>query len=88
MSIDLETISESGKAPRTRIKDAQSAHAIFTAIRNADDASAIDRRKIQSMLDGEPPFSNSQLKALGQGYRANLNFGEAAGAMEVALSAY
>jgi hypothetical protein len=40
------------------------------------------------MLDGEPPFSNSQLKALGQGYRANLNFGEAAGAMEVALSAY
>ena len=88
MSIDLETISESGKAPRTRIKDARSAHAIFTAIRNADDASAIDRRKIQSMLDGEPPFSNSQLKALGQGYRANLNFGEAAGAMEVALSAY
>jgi len=88
VSIDLETISESGKAPRTRIKDARSAHAIFTAIRNADDASAIDRRKIQSMLDGEPPFSNSQLKALGQGYRANLNFGEAAGAMEVALSAY
>ena len=88
MSIDLENISESGKAPRTRIKDAKSAHAIFTAIRNADDASAIDRRKIQSMLDGEPPFSASQLKALGQSYRANLNFGEASAALEVSLSAY
>ena len=88
MSIELETISDSGKAPRTRIKDAKSAHAVYTAIRNADDASAIDRQKIQSMLDGEPPYSPQQLKSLGQGYRANLNFGESAAALETALSAY
>ena len=88
MSIELETISDSGKAPRTRIKDAKSAHAIYTSIRNADDASSIDRQKIQSMLDGEPPYSPQQLKSLGQGYRANLNFGEAAAALETSLSAY
>jgi len=88
VSIELETISDSGKAPRTRIKDAKSAHAVYTAIRNADDASAIDRQKIQSMLDGEPPYSPQQLKSLGQGYRANLNFGEAAAALETSLSAY
>ncbi len=88
MSIQLDNISESGKAPRTRIKDAKSAHAIYTSIRNADDASAIDRQKIQSMLDGEPPYSPQQLKSLGQGYRANLNFGESAAALETALSAY
>ena len=88
MSIELENIAESGKAPRTRIKDAKSAHAIYTSIRNADDASAIDRQKIQSMLDGEPPYSPQQLKSLGQGYRANLNFGESAAALETALSAY
>lgn len=88
MSIELENISESGKAPRTRIKDAKSAHAIYTSIRNADDASSIDRQKIQSMLDGEPPYSPQQLKALGQGYRANLNFGESAAALETSLSAY
>jgi hypothetical protein len=88
VSIELETISDSGKAPRTRIKDAKSAHAVYTAIRNADDASAIDRQKIQSMLDGEPPYSPQQLKSLGQGYRANLNFGESAAALETALSAY
>lgn len=88
MSIELENIAESGKAPRTRIKDATSAHAIYTAIRNADDASAMDRTKIQSMLDGEPPYSPAKLKALGQGYRANLNFGESAAALETALSAY
>jgi len=88
VSIELETISDSGKAPRTRIKDAKSAHAIYTSIRNADDASSIDRQKIQSMLDGEPPYSPQQLKSLGQGYRANLNFGEAAAALETSLSAY
>jgi hypothetical protein len=88
VSIELENISESGKAPRTRIKDAKSAHAIYTSIRNADDASSIDRQKIQSMLDGEPPYSPQQLKSLGQGYRANLNFGESAAALETALSAY
>jgi hypothetical protein len=88
VSIELENIAESGKAPRTRIKDAKSAHAIYTSIRNADDASAIDRQKIQSMLDGEPPYSPQQLKSLGQGYRANLNFGESAAALETALSAY
>ena len=88
MSIELENINESGKAPRTRIKDAKSAHAIYTSIRNADDASSIDRQKIQSMLDGEPPYSPQQLKSLGQGYRANLNFGEAAAALETSLSAY
>ena len=40
------------------------------------------------MLDGEPPYSPQQLKSLGQGYRANLNFGESAAALETALSAY
>jgi len=88
VSIELETISDSGKAPRTRIKDAKSAHAVYTAIRNADDASSMDRQKIQSMLDGEPPYSPQQLKSLGQGYRANLNFGESAAALETSLSAY
>ena len=88
MSIELESLSESGKAPRTRIKDAKSAHAIYMSMRQSDDASAIDRQKIQAMLDGEPPYSSSQLKSLGQGYRANLNFGEAAAALETSLAAY
>ena len=57
MPIELENISESGKPPRTRIKDAKSAHAIYLAMRYADDASALDRQKIQAMLDGEPPYS-------------------------------
>ena len=88
MSLELETLKESGKAPRTRIKDAKSAHAIYLSMREADDASAIDRQKIQSMIDGEPPYSPGLLKALGQGYRANLNFGEASSALETALAAY
>ncbi|NBO27306.1 MAG: hypothetical protein EBU96_11070, partial [Actinobacteria bacterium] len=88
MSLNLETITDSGKPPRSRIKDAKSAHSIFLTMRNADDSSAIDRQKVQAMLDGEPPYNPSQLKSLGQGYRANLNFGEAAAALETSLAAY
>ena len=88
MSIELATLTPSGQPVQERIKSVQDAHAIYLAMRQADDASALDRQKIQAVIDGEPPYSPAQLKSLGQGYRANLNFGEAAASLEAALSAY
>jgi len=88
VSIELANITPSGQPPQERVKSAKDAHAIYLSMRQADDASALDRQKIQAVLDGEPPYSPNQLKSLGQGYRANLNFGEAAASLESALSAY
>lgn len=84
----LETITETGRQPRVRIKDHQSAYTMYRKLRDADNIRSQDRSRIMSMFDGAPPYNPSTLKALGQSYRSNLNFGEAYADLEKSLSAY
>lgn len=84
----LENLSENGAAPRTRIKDANSAREIYSKMRKADEASARNRAAIDEMFAGAPPYDDAELRATGQGARANVNFGEADALLESALSGY
>ena len=88
MDQNLETISPTGKPPKSRLKNAQSAFAIYQNLVDADVDSASQRVKVQAMLDGEPPYNPSTLKSLGQSYRSNLNFLEATADLEYSLTAY
>lgn len=88
MDQNLETISPTGKPPKTRLKNAQSAFSIYSNLVDADADSAAQRVKVQAMLDGEPPYNSATLKNLGQSYRSNLNFLEASADLEFALTAY
>jgi len=85
---NLETISPSGKPPKSRLKDAKAAFSIYQNLLDADADSANQRVKVQAMLDGEAPYNPSTLKNLGQSYRSNLNFLEASADLEFALTAY
>jgi hypothetical protein len=85
---NLETISPSGKPPKSRLKDARAAFSIYTNLLDADVESAAQRVRVQAMLDGEPPYNPTTLRNLGQSYRSNLNFLEASADLEYALSAY
>lgn len=85
---DLLTLNDKGRAPETRIKDHSGLHAIYKNLIIADESSAADRTRIMDMLDGAPPYDPIALRRMGQGYRANLNFGEAAADLEQALVAY
>lgn len=85
---DLQTIDAKGKVPETRIKDHAGLHAIYKNLIIADESSAADRSRIMDMFDGAPPYDPIVLRRMGQGYRANLNFGEAAADLEQALTAY
>lgn len=88
-SVDgLLTLDKSGKAPKTRITDHAGLYGIYKNLYLADEQSARDRARIMDMLDGAAPYDPSALKRMGQSYRANLNFGEAAADLEKALSAY
>lgn len=85
----LETLDpKTFKTPKSRLKDADSGLEVFNALNTADRASAQDRVKVQEMVDGVPPIPPGRLKAMGQGYRSNLNFLEAAADIEAALAAY
>lgn len=85
---DLLTISESGKAPKTRISDHNGLYSLYQNLYLADESSARDRARIMDMFDGAAPYDPVTLRRLGQGYRANLNFGEAAADLERALTSY
>ena len=84
----LTNIDEKGKAPKTRIKDHSSLNAIYKNLVIADQAAASDRSKVMDMFDGAPPYDPIALRRMGQSYRANLNFGEAAADLEQALASY
>jgi len=85
---DLLTISESGKVPKTRISDHNGLYSLYQNLYLADEASARDRTRIMDMFDGAAPYDPVALRRLGQGYRANLNFGEAGADLERALTSY
>jgi hypothetical protein len=85
---ELKSLDPKGKAPETRIKDHAGLHGIYKNLILADEAAASDRTRIMDMFDGAPPYDPVVLRRMGQAYRANLNFGEAAADLEQALVAY
>ena len=87
---DLELLvpDTNEKPPVSRIKDLRAANSIFKNLCKGDEASAVNRARIQGMFDGAAPYSKSALNASGQGFRTNLNFGEAEKYLEQALAAY
>jgi hypothetical protein len=72
--LNLQQISESGKAPKTRIKDAASLNAVVQKLVEGDHFSALDRVDVQAALDGKAPFDEYWMKQTGQEGRCNLNF--------------
>jgi len=85
---DLKTLTETGKAPKTRISDQNGLFSIYKQLYLADEQGARDRARIMDMFDGAAPYDPIALRRLGQSYRANLNFGEAGADLEKALTSY
>jgi len=86
--LDLGGLDKKGKPVVTRLKDVKAAVGIFATLLRADEKSAVNRSRIDSMFDGVAPYSQAQLTASGQGLKTNLNFGEAQRLLDISLSAY
>ncbi len=84
----LETAPKEGKPPVSRLRDARSGHELYKKLVEADDTSSANRAAIQAMFDGESPYDDAELEEAAQGYRTNLNFGEAETLLEQAQAAY
>tara|TARA_R100001126_G_scaffold41672_2_gene23231 strand:+ start:389 stop:2611 length:2223 start_codon:yes stop_codon:yes gene_type:complete len=87
-TLNLGSLDEKGKPVETRLKDVKSALGIYTTLRQADEKSALNRARIDSMFDGAAPYNSVALATSGQGLKTNLNFGDAQRLLDVALSAY
>lgn len=87
-SLQLQTLPEKGKAPVSRLRDVKSAHELYVQLRDADDTASANRATIQGMFDDVPPYNDADLISTGQGFRTNVNFGDAANLLEQSMSAY
>ncbi len=73
---DLQQISPTGKAPKTRIADVGSLNNVVKRIVEMDLISALQRQDIQAAVDGKSPYDQQYMEQSGQAGRANLNFGD------------
>ena len=54
----------------------------------ADETRSIVRAKVKGLVDGNPPYSKSELRKNAQSYRCNVNFREAESFLSMGLSAF
>lgn len=71
-----------------RIRDAATARSLWTKLRTASEVRRNKWVQVQNQLDGAPPFSNKELLELGQSWRCNINFRDAASTLEQVLISY
>jgi hypothetical protein len=71
-----------------RIKDASAARTLWNKFRTDSESRRFRWTQMQNQLDGAPPFSNTDLQSLGQGWRCNINFRDASSTLEQVLVSY
>lgn len=84
----LSTITESNAVPKSRLSTASAARSLLSGLVRGDYGAAIDRTRIQSMIDGLPPNTQAELDAADQGNNANMNHGGARARIRDYLTAY
>lgn len=81
VDINSPEFNESGKNTVKAISSASQALQIATKLANNDEERDRRRARVLSAFNGASPFNDSELIALAQGYRSNVSFGFAEGAI-------
>lgn len=67
----LETISEDGKPPASRLNDPKAVHDIVQRLIHSNDKRSRTDATVFGFFSGNPPYKQSELNKLGQGFRSN-----------------
>ncbi len=87
-SLPLDNIDEAGTPPKARLSSPEAVVDLVKMLTRSDEERNRVRSKVKGLIDGNPPYSASQLKRTGQAYRTNVNFREAEAFFSVALTAF
>jgi len=71
---NLKTLQETGAPPETRIATALQARSIYERLWSADTVRAKKRQMVKGLVDGNPPYIQGDLDAVGRSNQANINF--------------
>jgi hypothetical protein len=72
----------------SRLTDPEEVQNMVMNMARADEARSTVRAKVKGLVDGNPPYSKSELKKNAQSYRCNVNFREAESFLSMGLSAF
>lgn len=84
----LQTVNDTGTAPRSRIDDFQSALTIVESLRKAAEARNLKAARIKGMFDGNPPYNPERQKQAGMKGYPNFNTLEGKAYLSSALVPY
>jgi hypothetical protein len=91
-TLGLKTFEEGSATtpakPGSRLNSVDGAVSIYGTLRRADEASSVQRARVDGMFDGAPPKDQAKLNATGQANATNVNFGQAQRILDITLSAY
>jgi len=68
----LQTVSKSGQAPKTRIRDVQAASEIVENLYQSNERRRLKWAQVDRMFDGTPPYDPQVLLNNGQAWRSNV----------------
>jgi len=72
--VSLKTLQDSGTPPETRIATASQARSIYERMWSADVVRAKKRQLVKGLVDGNPPYRQSDLSAAGRDNQCNVNW--------------
>lgn len=84
----LQTISQDGRIPKSRMSDASAVVNYIQKLVRNDMARDAKRAKVKGLTDGNPPYSSAKLRSAGRADAANFNSGMARAFLETAGTAY
>lgn len=87
-SLALPSLDDKDKPVETRLQTVTQALSIYSALAQADETSAQNRARMDSLFDGAAPYDQARLNAAGLSQKTNLNFGEAKRLLDTQLSAF
>ena len=68
---------DNSPSAESRLKDPEKVRDMVLNLARADETRSIVRAKVKGLVDGNPPYSKSELRKNAQSYRCNVNFREA-----------
>src|SRR5688572_3450407 len=84
----LKTVSKTGEAPETRIRNAYQVFEIARDLDKQDDGRSKKRARLYKAYNRFPPTEYSTLYKLGQEWNSNVNFGMMAYVVDNNLSSF
>jgi hypothetical protein len=73
---NVQTVTTTGNPVKKRIANSKAAHSLFKKLKLNDDSNALSRARLSAIYDGNPPYSNAELRRRGLGWCSNIDWGE------------